>query len=345
MCNANWRSAFLPILLTFAAFFAWPVANAATYRKMDFGYNACSVEFGDLQTNVSEADMVRIATNARAKGFTYHPSLRYGKLMIGEYPMDCRSRSSLSWPLYLLDTSAPSVVAPGPRPNLEIAMLELSPQAPAKGQTVSVKVGIVNRGDAPAGRFDVQWWADERPARPDCSWTVDGLRAKGRKLLTCSYRGYPSGYDRALSKALVDPGGVVTESNEGDNVRRMEVQVVGSGPVARPNLIVSELVLSPVTPTKDRPVRVKIQVKNRGTAPAGRFEVQWWPGENFPSPACTWTVDGLAARSETVRTCRYGGYPSWYRSITTKAVVDSRGAVSESNEGDNVKTMTIQVRR
>ena len=71
------------------------------YKKVSFGYNGCDVKFGDLKKRVSEDYMIRLATKFDAVGFTYHPSLRYGQLIIGDYPQGCKSRSNLSWPLYL----------------------------------------------------------------------------------------------------------------------------------------------------------------------------------------------------------------------------------------------------
>ena len=72
-----------------------------TYKKMDFGFNNCSVQFGDVMRGVSEDDMIRLATEAGAEGFAYHPSLKYGSLIIGSYPAGCKSPANLSWPLYL----------------------------------------------------------------------------------------------------------------------------------------------------------------------------------------------------------------------------------------------------
>ncbi len=71
------------------------------YKKMDFGFSNCNVKFGDLYTDVSEIDMMRLATTAGAEGFTYHSKLRYGQLIIGNYPQGCKSPSNQSWPLYL----------------------------------------------------------------------------------------------------------------------------------------------------------------------------------------------------------------------------------------------------
>jgi hypothetical protein len=75
--------------------------QAPYYKKMSFGFNGCDVKFGDLKKGVRKDYMIRLATKVDAEGFTYHPSLKYGKLIIGDYPKGCKSPSNMSWPLYL----------------------------------------------------------------------------------------------------------------------------------------------------------------------------------------------------------------------------------------------------
>jgi hypothetical protein len=109
--------------------------------------------------------------------------------------------------------------------------------------------------------------------------------------------------------------------------------------------MVSEFSLDPSTPTRGRPVRVRIGAYNNGTAPAGPYRVEWYPGENYPEPACTWNVPGNNARGGRILNCTYQGYPSWYQRISTKVVVDAGDDVTESNEGDNTRMLTIRVSR
>ena len=113
--------------------------------------------------------------------------------------------------------------------------------------------------------------------------------------------------------------------------------------VAMPDLIINLLQLNPATPTQGATVNVTVQVYNQGDAAAGAFVVAWWPGEGYPSPACSWNVDSLVAHGGLVLHCVYAGYPSFYSSIVTKAVADTGGSVAESNEGNNAATMTISV--
>jgi|GEM_PF-2199288 len=110
-----------------------------------------------------------------------------------------------------------------------------------------------------------------------------------------------------------------------------------------PDLRISKVSLDPSTPTQDGPVSVQVEVYNQGTGSAGAFTVQWWAGENYPGPACTWPVEKLVAQEKKSFTCRYDGYPSWYGNITTMAVADSSGEVAESNMANNANKMTISV--
>jgi hypothetical protein len=113
--------------------------------------------------------------------------------------------------------------------------------------------------------------------------------------------------------------------------------------VQKPDLVITSIVLDPPTPTKGDPVQVKVSTYNIGNAVSGPYHVSWWPGKNYPSPACEWDVTNSNPNGGRVLSCTYAGYPSWYGSLDTKAVVDSLHTVDESNEGNNALLMNISV--
>lgn len=115
--------------------------------------------------------------------------------------------------------------------------------------------------------------------------------------------------------------------------------------VLSPDLIISGFTLDPSTPTQGESVSVRVEVSNRGNGAAGAFTVQWWPGENYQEPACTWPMGSLGAGGVQTLVCTYNGYPSWYASLTTKAVVDANEQVPESDELNNTKGLTISVKQ
>ncbi len=111
----------------------------------------------------------------------------------------------------------------------------------------------------------------------------------------------------------------------------------------KPDLVVRSINLDPAEPYKSQSIAVKVKIENQGGAIAEDFTVKWWPGEGYASAACTWDVDDLEPDDDQTLSCNYGGYPSWYPSINTKAEVDTGDDVDESNEGNNVRLKEVKV--
>ena len=210
----------------------------------------------------------------------------------------------------------------------------LDPATPTQGKPVAVRLGVYNKGNAPAGAFKVKWFPGENYPAPACEWTVGQPGPRGGRILNCTYAGYPSWYAKINTKVIVDADGAIAESDEGNNIFTKEISV--SQPVAATaaDLYVSEFALNPATPIQGRSVAVRVGVYNKGNAPAGAFKVKWFPGENYPTPACEWTVDSLAARGGRILNCTYAGYPSWYAMINTKVTGGCRSCSGRKRRGE-----------
>ena len=228
-------------------------------------------------------------------------------------------------------------------PDLYVSEFALNPTTPTQGKPVAVRVGVYNKGTAPAGPFTVRWWPGENYPTPGCEWPVESLVASGGRILTCNYTGYPSWYAKLNTKVVVDTGATVAESDEANNTLTREISVNKPVAATAPDLYVSEFALNPTTPTQGKPVAVRVGVYNKGTAPAGPFTVRWWPGENYPTPGCEWPVESLVASGGRILTCDYAGYPSWYAKLNTKVVVDTGATVAESDEANNTLIREISV--
>ncbi len=112
-----------------------------------------------------------------------------------------------------------------------------------------------------------------------------------------------------------------------------------------PDLYVSEFSLSPDPPVQGRRVSVRVGVYNKGNAASGPFTVEWWAGENFPKPACSWKVEGLPARGGEILKCTYKGYRSWYGRLTTLAIIDPQNIIKELDKTNNKEKMVIKVNK
>ncbi len=237
------------------------------------------------------------------------------------------------------------------QPDLYVSEFALDPGTPIQGQPVNVRLGVYNQGGAPVSgtNFHIDWYPGENYPTPACSWDLDSMAARGGRILTCSYAGYPSWYGSINTLVVIDTGNTVAESDEGNNrfTRGISVSELGwggGGGGGQPDLFVSEFALDPGTPTQGQPVNVRVGVYNQGTAAVSSgFHIVWFPGENYPAPACEWDLDSMAAGGGRILTCSYAGYPSWYGSINTRVVVDTGNSISESNEGNNAYVQGISV--
>ncbi len=112
--------------------------------------------------------------------------------------------------------------------------------------------------------------------------------------------------------------------------------------VGQPDLVVDWISFNPYPPVAGSEVYVNVQVRNQGAADSGDFVVRWWGGSNFADVSCEWYVGNLGPGEATVLDCPFV-YSSWYASITTRAIVDQDNAVFESDDGNNVFDMGIEV--
>jgi hypothetical protein len=110
-----------------------------------------------------------------------------------------------------------------------------------------------------------------------------------------------------------------------------------------PDLYVHEYSLTPSTPDRRTVVEVRIGIFNQGDGEAGPFTVQWWPGDNYPKPGCTWRVEGLVPSGGRILQCSGYVYPGAYGRINTGVYVDSGGEIEEANERNNKLYREIQV--
>jgi hypothetical protein len=228
----------------------------------------------------------------------------------------------------------PTVVTP--KPDLFISEMSIVPASPRMGESVAVRVGVYNQGNAASGAFRVEWWAAS--AAKGCDWDLTGLVAKGGRILTFTYT-YP-GWSNYTIRAVADAGASVAESDESNNVATLAVQV--QAPLAtKPNLIISELKVSPASPIMGQVATFSASVYNNGDAPAGASQVEIWAAS--AAKACTKAVQPLVAKGGVVITCTYT-YGGWSNAYAVRAVADSAGEVAESNELDNEKQITIAVK-
>jgi len=113
------------------------------------------------------------------------------------------------------------------QPDLIITDITFDPPVLKKGQAVTVRVTSYNQGNAPSGPYIVKWWPGEHYGdNLTHTWNVNGMVAKGGRVHSFVYAGYPFVYLPSITtKAVVDIGNTVDESNEGNNTMKKNVTV------------------------------------------------------------------------------------------------------------------------
>ncbi|MFQ6083173.1 MAG: CARDB domain-containing protein [Candidatus Aminicenantia bacterium] len=110
-------------------------------------------------------------------------------------------------------------------PDLYVSEFKLKPEVPIQGERVGVRIGVYNKGKKRAGAFTVQWWAGENYREPAHEWRIGSMAARGGRILTYTYEGYPSWYGRLITKVVIDPFNEVRESDEENNIFKTQISV------------------------------------------------------------------------------------------------------------------------
>ena len=106
-------------------------------------------------------------------------------------------------------------------PDLIVPGIKLSADSILSGDTLFAQIGARNVGNASAGPFHVTWQYGSGDF-DICAWVVPGLNAQEETTLECTTAPLYSSYS---TLAIVDSGGWVQESDEGNNTLERWVQV------------------------------------------------------------------------------------------------------------------------
>ena len=240
------------------------------------------------------------------------------------------------------NTFAKSVVVDPALPDLVSTNFTINPAAPVPGQIATATVTVKNIGHADAGPFRVQWqpWWLVSPV----SIQVNGLAEGASTNVTFNYVYWlPGKFDGTVT---VDSTKLVWEMKEDNNAKPVTV-TVGPNYI---DLTITNMTISPGSPTQGQPATVNLTVKNLGNTPAGNFMVELNPDSLFlftPGPqTISKQVNGLAAGATTTVSFQYT-YPV-SGNVRLLGNVDAFNNIAESNkfgpaENNNLKILNVTV--
>ncbi|MCW3130191.1 MAG: clostripain-related cysteine peptidase, partial [Methanophagales archaeon] len=213
------------------------------------------------------------------------------------------------------------------KPDLVIQDISWSPSNPKQGDTVTINVKTKNQGSGSAGGFYVCYYVDGSYYARDY---VSSLSAGSTTTTSFSWTADCGSHS---IKAVADCYDAITESNEGNNARTENINIV-----CKPDLVVQDISWSPSNPKEGDTVTFTVKVKNQGSWSAGSSTVKYYIDGSYVTSD---PVPGLSAGSTSTQTFTWKANKCG--NVKVKAVADATNAVAESNEGNNERTETMSV--
>ena len=217
------------------------------------------------------------------------------------------------------------------KPDLSIKDISWSPSSPDKGDTIKFTVKIKNQGSGSAGSSTVKYYIDGSYVASD---SVSKLSAGSTSTETFTWTASKCGNVKV--KAVADANNDVYESGGKNNARTETVSI--KCPTLKPDLIITDISWSPSNPDDGDTIAFTVTIKNQGSGSAGSSTVKYYIDGSYVASD---SAPSLSAGSSSTQTFTWTA--SKCGNVQVKAVADANNAVSESNDGNNDRTETINV--
>ncbi len=208
-----------------------------------------------------------------------------------------------------------------PLADLVIESITRSPANPSIGEKVTFIVSIKNQGSAIASSSTVAYYIDDAYL---ISASVSSLGPGATDTRNFTWVAQPGSH---TIKAVADFKGKVTESDETNNENTVILQTLA------PDLIISAITWSPENPSKEDATTFTVTIANQGSGQAGFSRVHFY-------------IDGVARGYHDIQQIGAGAtgnttfnWTAQEGSHAIKAIVDKDNWVTESDDGNNEKTV------
>jgi subtilase family serine protease len=212
------------------------------------------------------------------------------------------------------------------RPDLIIPSISWSSTNPVEGDTLTFTVAIKNDGSLNAASFKVDYYIDGVKLG---EWSIYSLSVGQNTTKTFTWAAVQGNHS---VKAFADSGYNVDEKVETNNEREAPFKV---GPKPKPDLIVSDISWSPISPIEGQMVTFTITIQNNGTVNAGSFKVSYYING---SKLGEWSITSLSAGQNISKTFTWTAVQGDH---TIKVFADSSYNVDEKIETNNEREETL----
>ncbi len=212
-----------------------------------------------------------------------------------------------------------------PIPDLIIESIMGSPAEPSIGDNVTFTVTIMNQGTSSASSCRVDFYIDgssvdyQDVPELDAGATVD-------KTFTWTAQA-----DLHTIKAVADSDNKVTEDDETNNEKTITLSILA------PDLTIKTITWSPTDPSTGDNVTFTVTIKNQGTSSADSSHVYFYIDASYQSYQDVPELEVSATANKTFTWTAQAGLHA------IKAVADKVNYITESQESNNEKTVTLSV--
>jgi|GEM_PF-4274297 subtilase family serine protease len=221
------------------------------------------------------------------------------------------------------NNNALSISATVVAPDLTVTNLIL-PQNIVIGENNLITVEIKNNGDYHATNIPLEVKANGQTIG---SAVISALAVGSTTTVDITWK--PTSAGSHTITATVDPGNSIKEHNENNNEYSSVVEVLA------PDLTISNIV-TPQTPILGQSEQITVYVKNEGTYHAQNIEVRLYINDVLEGSQTVTILD--SGQEDSIV---FSWTPEEVGVINIRAEVDPLNSITESNEGNNTKTETV----
>jgi subtilase family serine protease len=212
------------------------------------------------------------------------------------------------------------------KPDLIIQDITWSPSSPLIAHKAIFTVTVKNQGTGDAGRTRLYFHIDSF-----YKFEQDIYHLDAGATTTASFSWTPQANSHILY-AIIDEENYVSESDEDNNTKTITVTLSNPSPT---DLIIQDIVWSPENPSIEDTVTFTVTIKNQGSVLANPCHITYYIDDTQQTSVYVNQIDPGASTTNTFTwTAEAGAH-------TIKAVVDSNNIISESDETNNEKTVTL----
>lgn len=212
-----------------------------------------------------------------------------------------------------------------PVPTADYALLSITctPDIPAPGEYVNIKIQVKNQGSSTAPAANIACYVDDVLLGFMYFDTLGVGRTVERSIIWKATTG------EHIIKAVVDYNNLTYETNEANNEKTAAILTTA------PDLAIEKIEWFPTNPITGNDLDFRVTIKNQGARTSGHCYLTYYIDG---APQGTHYLDDIEAGASVTR------HFSWIMqssSLTFTAAVDVAGTVDESDETNNEKSVLL----